>query len=120
MWVSVSNSWLGAFPLINNLEMHLQKGPVHCICNMVSLQSPMRGGGVFSMVVSDGGVSAKTLGLLQVQVGGPSAGEAVTALMRMLAAAALFGDFYLSGWAICCFIVNTGYPIKGYVICSSL
>ena len=48
------------------------------------------GGGEFTLVVSDGGTPTKALGLLQVQEVGPSTGDDVGALMRMLVAAALF------------------------------
>ena len=72
------------------LEMCLQNGSVHCTCNKVSLQSPVKGGGTFTLLVSAGGTSTETLVLLQVQVAGPSVGDAATALMRMMVVAALF------------------------------
>ena len=90
MWVIVFNSWRGAFPLINCLEMCMQNGSVHCICNKVSLQSIVRSGGVVTLAVSDGSAPAETLDLLWVQVVGPSAGGAVTVLLRMLVVAASF------------------------------
>ena len=51
---------------------------------------PCGGGRAFTLVVSNHGASAETLVLLQVPVAGLSAGDAMTALMRMLVAAALF------------------------------
>ena len=50
----------------------------------------MRGGGTFTLVVSDGGASTETLILVWVEVVGPSVGDAVTALTRMQMAATLF------------------------------
>ena len=70
--------------------MCLQNGSVHCICNKVALQSSVRGDGVFTLVVSDVDASTETLDLLQMQVLDLSVGDAMTALMRMLVAAALF------------------------------
>ena len=76
--------------LISYLEMCLQDWSVLWICSKVSLWSPVRGGGVCTLVVS--GVIAFTdaLVLLWVWVLGPSAGDAVIELMRMLVASASF------------------------------
>ena len=45
-WVKVSNSWWGALPFNNLLEMHLQKGSVFCICSKASKHSDVSGFGV--------------------------------------------------------------------------
>ena len=50
----------------SNLEMHLQNGSVHCICNKVSLQSPVRDDGIFTFMVSGGIASYDAFVLLQV------------------------------------------------------
>ena len=50
----------------------------------------MRNGGAFTLVVSGGVASIDGSVLFQVWVVGPSAGDAVTELMRMPAAAAPF------------------------------
>ena len=50
----------------------------------------MRGGEAFTLVVSVGGAATDPLVLLLVGVVGPSVGDIVPALMRMLAAAATF------------------------------
>ena len=86
----MSNLWWGAFPVINHLEMCLQNGSVLCICNKVTLQSPVRGSEVFTLVESGGVASIDALVLLQVQEAGLSTGDAVTELMKMLVTAALF------------------------------
>ena len=98
MWVKVSASWWGAFPLHNHFVMHFQIGSVLCLYNKVSLLSPMRGGVAFTLVVShcdhdwiSGGMASIDALVLQwVWVAGPSAGDAVTEMMRMLVATASF------------------------------
>ena len=50
----------------NHLEMHLQNGLVLCICNKVCLQSPVRDGGVFALVLSDGVASIDAVVLLRI------------------------------------------------------
>ena len=45
-WVKVSNSWWGALPFSNLLEMHLQNGSVFCICSNASKWSAVSGLGV--------------------------------------------------------------------------
>ena len=49
----------------------------------------MRAGGAFNLVLSGGVACTDALVLLWVWVAGPSVGDAVTKLMRMLAATAL-------------------------------
>ena len=62
------------------------------MCNKVSLHSPVRGGGTFALIVSGSIASIDALVLLQVEleVEGPSAGDALTELMRMVVDASLF------------------------------
>ena len=55
MSVKVLTSWEGAFPLSSHFEMDLQKGSVFCICQGVSLQPSMRGGGAVTLSVFDVG-----------------------------------------------------------------
>ena len=90
MCVNVLDLSWDAFPLFSHQEMHLQKGSVHCICSRISLLSLVSGGGTFTLVLPGSGITNGAMVLLQVHVAGPSVGEAVTALMRMLEAAALF------------------------------
>ena len=69
----------GAVPLNNSLEIHLQKGSIHCMSLRVSFLSSVRGRGAFTLslvdvaVVSVGGVVLAVLCiLLQLQSPGPS------------------------------------------------
>ena len=87
--MNVFNSLWGALPLINCLEMHLQKQSVHCICSRVSLWSLVRGVGAFTLGNSAGGTSIESLVLLQMQVTGPSSGDAVIVITKMLITSAL-------------------------------
>ena len=45
-WVKGSNSWWGALPFRNLLEIHLQNGSALCICSKASKQSAVSGFGV--------------------------------------------------------------------------
>ena len=56
MWVKSSVSCLGAFPLDNHLEIHLQKGPVFSIWRRASNLSAVRDLGVGSGVEMMSGV----------------------------------------------------------------
>ena len=100
MWVCLSASWWSALPLSNHLEICLENGYVFYIYSKVSLQTSVRGGGAFTLVVSccDGdGISAggivsdNAFVLLWMWVPGPSGVDVTTMLMRMLAAAGVSG-----------------------------
>ena len=95
MWVKASASWWGALLLSKHLEMCLQNGSVLYICSKVSLQSSMRSRGAFTLLISccdDNGIaSVGAFVLLLVGAIHPSAGDAGTELMRILAAAGLLG-----------------------------
>ena len=67
-------------------------------------------------MVSGSKASIDALVLLWVWLVGPSAGDAVTELMRMLVAAALFLQLLLVLIGNLLFIVSTGYPYKGYIV----
>ena len=56
--MKVLNLWCGALPFSSLLDMHLQKGSVHCICNRVSRHSADSVFGVTVGSVDSWGVSA--------------------------------------------------------------
>ena len=83
----------GALPLSSHFEMHLQKGSVFCISQIVSLQSFIRGGGALTLSVFDVDVDLISAGsvvyvgvsvLLWVWEVGPSAVDETTMLMGVL------------------------------------
>ena len=92
-WVKVANSWWGALPFSNLLEMHLQNGSVLCICSKASRCSAVNGFGVVVgswetwCVVSGWGVEVVSevfwVWLLAWKAG-PSLEEAVNILIDVL------------------------------------
>ena len=122
--MSESVNFMGrCLALSSHFEMHLQKGPVLCISQRVSLQSSMRGGGALTLSVFDvdltsvgGMLSVGVCVLLQVWVAGPSRVDATTMLMEAVEVTRVFLTS-IDHETANCLVAGSRYPFKVDDIC---